>query len=101
MLAASAVPMVARACDPEEINALLNAVCTAALRQAAEATASVRGIANAIENATLAEALARARDECAGGNPDAAASLAVRIARLAGRIEGRAGVADPVILSAR
>ncbi|MBR0676570.1 hypothetical protein GXW77_10330, partial [Roseomonas alkaliterrae] len=44
----------------------------------------------------LDRALARATEACATGDPAIGAAEAARIARLAGRIEARAGIADPI-----
>ena len=86
----------ARACDTEAMSAELTAVCSAALRPAAETARAVRGAASAAEAAALDRALARAAEACATGDPALGAAEASRIARLAGRIEARAGLTDPI-----
>ncbi|MBW6400617.1 hypothetical protein KPL78_22350 [Roseomonas sp. HJA6] len=91
-----AAPPLARACDTEAMNAELTAVCTAALNPATSWAEAVRGQANATEAAALDRALTAARAACDTGDPAAGALEAARIARLAGRIEARAGNADSI-----
>jgi hypothetical protein len=91
-----AAPPLARACDTEAMNAELTAVCRAALSPAEAWAGAVRAHAGASEAAALDRALALARAACATGDPAAGALEAARIARLAGRIEARAGAAGPI-----
>jgi hypothetical protein len=91
-----AAPPLARACDTEAMSAELTAVCAAALRPAVETARAVRGVASAAEGVALDRALARATEACATGDPAIGAAEAARIARLAGRIEARAGITDPI-----
>ena len=91
-----AAPPFARACDSEAMSAELTAVCSAALRPAVAWAAAVRGQANAAEAPSLDRAIAAATAACETGDPAAGALEATRIARLAGRIEARAGNADPI-----
>lgn len=91
-----AAPPLARACDTEAMNAELTAVCTAALRPALDWAGVVRVQASVAESAALDRAIAAATTSCETGDPVAGAAEAVRIARLAGRIEARAGMNDPI-----
>lgn len=91
-----AVPPFARACDTEAMNAELTAVCAAALRPAASWAAAARAHATAAEAAALDRAVAAATSACETGDPAAGALEATRIARLAGRIEARAGIPEPI-----
>ena len=94
-----AAPLSARACDPETMNAALTAVCDAALRPAEEAIASALPHATEAERALVERHLAAARRGCAEGDPNVGARTAALIARLAGRIEGRAGLDGPLLAS--
>jgi hypothetical protein len=58
--------------------------------------AALRGQASATEAAALDRAIAVATTACETGDPAAGAQEAARIARLAGRIEARAGNTDPI-----
>ena len=89
-------PPFARACDTEAMNAELTAVCTAALRPALSWATAIRAQATAAETAAIERAITTATAACETGDPAAGAAEAVRIARLAGRIEARAGMNDPV-----
>jgi hypothetical protein len=91
-----AAPPLARACDTEAMSAELTAVCRATLSPAEAWAGAVRTHANTTEAAALDRALALAREACATGDPATGALEAARIARLAGRIEARAGVAWPI-----
>ena len=91
-----AAPPLARACDTEAMNAELTAVCTAALRPAMSWATTIRAHATAAEAAAIERAITTATAACETGDPAAGAAEAVRIARLAGRIEARAGMNDPV-----
>jgi hypothetical protein len=85
-------PPLARACDPDELNAHLTTVCRAALDPATAAIAPLRIHASPAEDAAIAVALARAGEACDTGDPAIGAAEAVRLARLAGRIEARTGM---------
>jgi hypothetical protein len=93
------VPPVARACDPETMNAALTDVCDAALRPAAEAIAAALPHATAAERGLIERHLVAARQGCAEGDPGIGARTAALLARLAGRIEGRAGLDGPLLAS--
>ena len=84
-------PPLARACDPNELNAHLTTVCRAALDPAAAAIAPLRVHASAAELAAITVALTRAVEACDTGDPALGAAEAVRLARIAGRIEARTG----------
>lgn len=77
------------ACDPEEMNQHLTAVCIAALSPAQAAIATVRAQADPAEEAQIASALSRAEMACDSGDPREGVALAILLARLAGRIEAR------------
>ena len=91
-----AAPPLARACDTEAMSAELTAVCRAALSPAEAWAGAVRAHASATEVAALDRALTLAREACDTGDPAVGALEAARIARLAGRIEVRAGMAEPI-----
>jgi hypothetical protein len=95
---ASAGP--AGACDPEAMNEQLTAVCSAALAPAEEALEAALPHATAAERALVEHHRAIAREACATGDPEAGARTAVQLARLAGRIEGRAGLDGSVLAAA-
>ena len=94
-------PPSARACDPETMNAALTDVCDAALRPAEEAIAAALPHATAAERGRIERHLAVARQGCAEGDPGIGARTAALLARLAGRIEGRAGLDGPLLASKR
>jgi len=85
-------PPLARACDPDELNAHLTTVCRAALDPAMAAIGPLRVHASVEEDRAIAAALARATEACDTGDPAIGAAEAVRLARLAGRIEARTGL---------
>ena len=94
------------ACEPEALNAHLTAVCQAALTPAETALGAVLPHATAAERAAAERHLALAREACDSGDPEEGARTAARLSRLAGRIEGRAGIhglpgLDPAALPAR
>lgn len=91
-----AAPPLARACDTEAMNAELTAVCSAALRPATSWATAMRPHATVAEAAAFDRAIAAATTACETGDPVAGAQEASRIARLAGRIEARAGLAEPI-----
>lgn len=82
-----ALPVLpAGACDPAEMNAHLTAVCRTALDPA---IGWVRAATPAGERAAIAAAIERADAACDSGDPAVGAREAVRLARLAGRLEAR------------
>lgn len=89
-------PPFARACDTEAMNAELTAVCAAALQPAMAWATAIRDAATVPELAALDRAATLAQAACETGDPAAGAQEAARIARLAGRIEARAGNPDPI-----
>jgi hypothetical protein len=97
--AALAAPLLAsspaRACDPDEINALLTAVCEGALGEAARLAQALLPQAGP-DAPLLQDALVRARFLCAEGDPVAGATEAARLSRLVGRIEARLDQAPPI-----
>ena len=93
---AGAVAAPALACDPEEMNHQLTAVCEAALTEPAALLEALHGHATESERAAIARGLAAAREACAHGDPVIGAREAARLARLAGRLEARAGLAEPI-----
>jgi hypothetical protein len=95
----AAPPPSARACDPETMNAALTDVCDAALRPAEEAIAAALPHATAAERGLIERHLVVARQGCAEGDPGIGARTAALLARLAGRIEGRAGLDGPLLAS--
>jgi hypothetical protein len=95
-----AAPPLASACDPETMNAALTDVCDAALRPAEEAIAAALPHATAAERELIERHLVAARQGCAEGDPGIGARTAALLARLAGRIEGRAGLDGPLLASA-
>ena len=97
--AALAVAGPAGACDPEAMNEQLTAVCDAALRPAEAALEVALPHATVAERALVAHHLAAAREACTTGDPQAGVRTATQLARLAGRIEGRAGL-DGLVLAA-
>lgn len=82
----------ARACDPEALDAYLSAVCDAALAPARAALEAALPHATEAERAAAERALAAASSACDTGDPQQGARLAAALSRLAGRIEGRAGL---------
>lgn len=90
--AASLAPRPAAACDAEAMEAHLTAVCDGALEPARQALAAAMEHATAEERMAMQRALAIANNTCTTGDPVAGARIAANLARLAGRIEGRAGV---------
>lgn len=91
----------AGACDPEALNEQLAVVCSAALRPAEVALEAALPHATAVERGLVERHLAAAREACATGDPETGARTAVLLARLAGRIEGRAGLDGPVLATAQ
>lgn len=93
---AGAVAAPALACDPHEMNEQLTAVCEAALAEPAMLLEALGAVATDAERAAVARGLAVAREACAQGDPVSGAREAARLARLAGRLEARAGIAEPI-----
>lgn len=96
LAAALLLPASGIACDAEEMNRHLNAVCHAALSPARAAIEGVAAHATEAERALIARALARADVACDTGDPRDGAAIAALLSRLAGRIEARAGIAAPL-----
>lgn len=90
--AATLAPRAAGACDAEAMNAHLTEVCDGALAPARAAIEAALPHATPEERALIGRALAAAGTGCATGDPVAGARLAATLARIAGRIEGRAGL---------
>lgn len=89
--AGAAIARPARACDPEDMNAYISAVADAAVEPALAALAAVLPHATAEERALADRGAALARAAARDGNPKVAVRTASALARLAGRIEARAG----------
>ena len=94
-LAGAAAPAAkpAAACDPDAMDAHLTAVCDGALEPARLALEAALPHATAAERMALQRALTLANTTCTTGDPVAGARIAANLARIAGRIEGRAGLA--------
>lgn len=82
----------AAACDPDAMDVHLTAVCDGALAPARAALAAALPQATAEERMALQRALTVANATCTTGDPVAGARIAATLARIAGRIEGRAGL---------
>jgi hypothetical protein len=82
----------AAACDAEAMEAHLTAVCDGALEPARLALQAALAHATPAETMAMQRALTIANSTCTTGDPVAGARIAANLARLAGRIEGRAGV---------
>ena len=80
------------ACEPEALNAHLTAVCQAALTPAEAAITAALPLATPAERAAIERHQALAREACDSGDPEEGTRTAARLSRLAGRIEGRAGI---------
>lgn len=78
--------------DPDQVNVLLTGVCDAALTPALAALEVALPHATEAERALIGRHREAAREACATGDPEAGARTAARLARLAGRIEARAGL---------
>jgi hypothetical protein len=90
--AAALTARPAAACDPDAMDAHLTAVCDGALEPARAALAAALPLATDAERLAMQRALTIANATCTTGDPVAGARIAANLARLAGRIEGRAGV---------
>ena len=86
---------LAQACDPEELNQHLTAVCEGALGEAARLAEALLPRAGA-DAGLLRDAVARARYLCVEGDPVTGAAEAARLARLVGRIEARLEETPPI-----
>jgi hypothetical protein len=83
----------AAGCDAEAMEAHLTAVCDGALEPARLALEAALPHATPEERLAMQRALTIANGTCTTGDPVAGARIAANLARFAGRIEGRAGVA--------
>ncbi|MGG5812103.1 hypothetical protein [Falsiroseomonas sp. CW058] len=91
--AATLAPRPAAACDPDAMDAHLTAVCDGALAPARAALEAALAHATPEERMAMQRALTIANTTCTTGDPVAGARIAANLARIAGRIEGRAGLA--------
>ncbi len=93
-LAAGAATLArpAAACDPDAMDAHLTAVCDGALAPARAALEAALPHATPEERLALQRALTLANTTCTTGDPVQGARIAANLARIAGRIEGRAGL---------
>jgi hypothetical protein len=82
----------AGACDADAMEAHLTAVCDGALEPARAALDAALAHATPEEKLAMQRALTIANATCTTGDPVAGARIAANLARLAGRIEGRAGL---------
>lgn len=82
----------AAACDADAMEAHLTAVCDGALEPARAALEAALAHATPEEKLAMQRALTIANATCTTGDPVAGARIAANLARLAGRIEGRAGL---------
>jgi hypothetical protein len=91
LLAAALVlaPPLARACDTEYLNSQLTLVCRAALDPALALLRDLAPQATAAETAAIGHATTLAEAACETGDPEVGTQEAIRLARLAGRIEAR------------
>lgn len=80
------------ACDADTMDEHLTAVCDGALEPARAALEAALVHATPEEKLAMQRALTIANATCTGGDPVAGARIAANLARLAGRIEGRAGI---------
>jgi hypothetical protein len=83
----------ATACDAEAMDAHLTAVCDGALAPARAALEAALPHATPAERLAMQRALTIANTTCTSGDPVAGARIAANLARIAGRIEGRVGIA--------
>ena len=90
--AAALAARPAAACDPDAMDAHLTQVCDGALAPARAALEAALPHATPEERMAMQRALTIANNTCTTGDPVAGARIAANLARLAGRIEGRAGV---------
>ena len=90
--AAALAPRPAHACDPDAMDAHLTAVCDGALAPARAALEAALPLATPEERLAMQRALTIANMTCTTGDPVAGARIAAVLARIAGRIEGHAGL---------
>jgi hypothetical protein len=90
--AAATLARPAAACDPEAMDAHLTAVCDGALAPARAALDAALPHATPEERLAMQRALSVANATCTSGDPVQGARIAATLARIAGRIEGRAGL---------
>lgn len=102
LIALALIATPALACDQDAMDAHLTAVCEAALRPAEAAIADALPHAYAPEAEAIARLIAAAREGCATGDPELGGRIAVQLARIAGRIEARAGLdPEPLLVAGR
>jgi hypothetical protein len=89
-------PSAGRARDVEHLNTQLTLVCRAALDPAAAWLRDLAPRATAAEAGMIERATAQAEVACDTGDPEVGALEAVRLARLAGRIEARLPDQTPI-----
>jgi hypothetical protein len=90
--AAASLARPAAACDPDAMDAHLTAVCDGALEPAKRALEAAMEHAKPEERLAMQRALTVANSTCTTGDPVQGARIAANLARIAGRIEGRAGL---------
>jgi hypothetical protein len=90
--AAALAARPAGACDADAMDAHLTAVCDGALEPARLALEAALPHATPAERMAMQRALTLANTTCSSGDPVAGARIAANLARIAGRIEGRAGL---------
>jgi hypothetical protein len=90
--AAALAAKPAAACDADAMDAHLTAVCDGALEPARAALDAALAHATPAERMAMQRALTIANTTCTSGDPVAGARIAAKLARIAGRIEGRAGL---------
>jgi hypothetical protein len=81
----------AAACEPDAMDAHLTAVCDGALGYARAAVEAALPHATPEERLAMQRSLTLANGVCSTGDPIEGARVAAGLARMAGRIEGRAG----------
>ena len=91
-VAAALAAKPAAACDPDTMDAHLTMVCDGALAPARAALEAALDHATPEERLAMQRALSVATNTCNTGDPVAGARIAANLARIAGRIEGRAGL---------
>jgi len=88
-LAMALLPIGAGACDPDEMDRAMSEICTAAIAASEEGVQAALPAARGEEAAAMAARLDHIRHICINGDPAVAAAEAVRLARMAARIEAR------------
>ncbi|WP_376088497.1 hypothetical protein ACE7GA_16225 [Roseomonas sp. CCTCC AB2023176] len=94
--AAGVLARPARACDPAEMDAYITAVANAAVEPALAALDAALPHATSAERALAERGAALARAAARDGDPKVAVRTAAALARLAGRIEARAGLSPEI-----